>query len=190
MPRTAPATPARGPWSLTGPALTRRALLWGGTAALAGSGLAGCADLSTTVHGTPAATDADTSVVDQAEIALAAALSLLHHTIAAHPSLSGELAPLRALHTAHRDALRSATSTPSPAASTSPATPTTAGAAPVPAGRRAALVAVAGAERALQARLTGLAMDATSGELARLLGAMAAGTAQRLAASAWARESR
>lgn len=179
MPRTAPSTRA----------LSRRGLLAVGAATIVGAGLAGCADLPAAVRGTPAPADADSGLdsglVDQATIALTAALTLLQRTERRHPGLSHDLAPVRALHTAHRDALRPTTASPSP-----PAPPAPPGAAPVPARAGAALAAVADAERALQARLTGLAQDATSGELARLFGAMAAATAQRSALPPWTRKRR
>lgn len=179
MPRTAPSTRA----------LSRRGLLAVGAATIVGAGLAGCADLPAAVRGTPAPADADSGLdsglVDQATIALTAALTLLQRTERRHPGLSHDLAPVRALHTAHRDALRPTTASPSPP---TPAPPP--GAAPVPARAGAALAAVADAERALQARLTGLAQDATSGELARLFGAMAAATAQRSALPPWTRKRR
>lgn len=151
-----------------------------------GAGLAGCTDLKATVRGTPAPIAADSRLVDQAGIALSAALSLLHRTTTRHPGLGSELAPLRVLHTTHLDALRSAASSASP--TPAPDRPSTTPAVPVPARRGAALAAVRDAERALRARLTGLAQDATSGDLARLLGAMAAATAQRSVVADRARE--
>lgn len=178
--------------------MSRRGLLAAGAATIVGTGLAGCADLPAALRGTPAPagagsgadSGADSGVVGQAAIALTAALSLLDRTERRHPGLRQDLAPVRALHAAHRDVLRPTTPTPSTtpgptsAQTSGPTSGPTSGAVPVPARPRAALATVADAERALQARLTGLAQDATSGELARLLGAMAAATAQRSAIGA------
>jgi hypothetical protein len=149
-----------------------------GTATLAGAStgaLTGCDDLATPARGGSLPADPDTVVVDQAVVALRAALEQVRRTTRRHPGLRAELAPVLALHTAHLDALRDAATTPF----SSP----TAAAAPPPAQHpAAALAGVATSEKGLHARLAGLAQQARSGELARLLGAMAAGTSQRLAA--------
>lgn len=177
---TASSTPDSG--------LSRRALLALGTAALAGAGsgaLSGCDAVETVVRARPATADADPALVHQAVVALEAALDQVRRTLRRHHDLRTDLAPVLDLHTAHLAALRSpasstGSSTPSPTAAPT-GTPTPAPAAPVPGRASAALRAVAAGEGALHARLTGLAQQARSGELARLLGAMAAGTSQRLA---------
>lgn len=170
--------------STPGSGLSRRALLALGTAALAGAGsgaLSGCDAVETVVRARPATADADPALVHQAVVALEAALDQVRRTLRRHHDLRTDLAPVLDLHTAHLAALRSpASSTASPTESAT-GTPTPAPAAPVPGRASAALRAVAAGEGALHARLTGLAQQARSGELARLLGAMAAGTSQRLA---------
>lgn len=152
-----------------------------GTSALVGAGtgaLTGCDALGAAVRGSSAAPDADAVVVDQAVVALRAALEQVRRTTRRHAGLRAELAPVLALHTAHLDALRSAATTPVP----SPTTTTAPAPEPAQQHAAAALAGVATSEQGLHARLIGLAQQARSGDLARLLGAMAAGTSQRLAA--------
>lgn len=118
--------------------------------------------------------------MDQAVVALQAQVTLIRRTTRRHTGLRTRLAPVLALHAAHLDALRpdGDASSPSPSSPSPSPRPT---AVPVPRRAAVALSSLADAERALHARLKGLALEAHSGDLARLLAAVAAGTGQRLA---------
>jgi hypothetical protein len=97
----------------------------------------------------------------------------LDATSTAHPELVPRLAGLSTLYRAHLDALTRAVPD---GVDTAPATD----ARQVPASRPAALALVGKDARALDAGLVALAVRAESGPFARLLGTMAAGTAQQL----------
>jgi hypothetical protein len=107
--------------------LTRRSILVGGAGVAAGvatGALSGC-----TVFGRKPARPTATATPDPAELALERAvesetslLAAYDATIAAYPALEGQLAPMRADHVAHLEALRPASASPTPqeSPSTSP----------------------------------------------------------------------
>lgn len=170
--------PPRGPVPAT-----RRGLLLGG----AGLGLllVGCSSgtsTSSTRDGSvsPASTAApdgaqdgaqettdDADRVAEAREALAAAATLVTAAQRSVPSLRGVLAPLLALHEAHAEALGQPLDLPRAARRAAPADPL--------------LALVRDREEQLRVRLADLSVAADSGSLARLLGSMSAGLAQRLA---------
>jgi hypothetical protein len=108
-------------------------------------------------------------------------------TIERHPTLRARLAPLLADHQAHVQALNGTTASPSPTTSGTgrsgaPGTPGAAGTPAVPGSRRAALAALAGAERAAAGQGIADVLGA-SPRLARVLasiGACEAGHAELL----------
>lgn len=162
--------------------LSRRGFLAGGTAgvaALTAASLTGCSvetPLGVDRPRRPATPSPDVAVATTALLAVRGAVEALKATVAALPATRGDLVPLLSMHRTHLATLVDAVpdgSAPSP----SPA------AYVVPRGRPAALRAVRRREEQLLARLGELAVQAQSGEFARLLAAMGAGTQQRLAAS-------
>lgn len=176
LPATLPAT-LPVPVSLTGLPATRRttvAIALAGGAALAG-GLTGCdigdpARPDASTWSTPAA-DPDEELLDRARAEVDGALALVT-ALSRHRRMAAPLAPLLALHTAHRAALEvdgTAAETPAP--------PSLSGA---PGELWTLLLA---RERTLQHRLAAAAVEASSGTLARLLASMSAGTAAHVAAA-------
>ncbi|QIX26258.1 hypothetical protein ncot_06300 [Nocardioides sp. JQ2195] len=108
----------------------------------------------------------DAEQVDAAVAAITEAQQFVSAVADKHIGLSGPLAELTALHTAHLGLLE-------PHRTASPTT-----APDVPKASGVALDAVRRRETTLQATLSGLAADVSSGTLARTLAAMAAGVAQ------------
>lgn len=175
---------------LEGAGLPRRAVLGGLTAAaLVAAG--GCSsgsprpaahesapsDGTTT---TPREVSPDVALAITAVGRIGAVADLLHRTVARHRSLRHRLSGLAALHAAHLRLLQDAV----PQDRRGGARGATGGHAHVPHREHAALEAVLGAEHALRPRLDGLAVQAQSGEFARLLAAMSAAVGQQLAAVA------
>ena len=162
-----PSTPLRAP-------ATRRTALGG---LLLGIGaLAACdADLSgggRDGSGPASAGDPDHALVASVLADLVAATDLGSATAAAHPRLHETLAPLRALHEAHLEALGGRPST-------APATSGAGGGRPTAAAPT--LESLRSRELRLQRRLVAAAVRAESGALARLLASMSAGETQQLA---------
>lgn len=173
-PRPAPVATAR---VLTTRRTTVAVALAGG-AALAG-GLSGCdigdpARPGASPGATPAA-DPDEELLDRARAEVDAALALVA-ALSRHRRMATPLAPLLALHTAHRAALAGderASATPGE----TPAPPTLSG---TPGELWTMLLA---REGTLQRRLAAAAVEASSGTLARLLASMTAGIAAHVAAA-------
>jgi hypothetical protein len=164
---------------------TRRttvAVALAGGAALAG-GLSGCdigdpARPGASPGATPAA-DPDEELLDRARTEVDAALALVT-ALSRHGRMATPLAPLLALHTAHRDALAgddTPTETPTETPTGTPAPPSLSGA---PGELWTMLLA---RERTLHRRLAVSAVEASSGTLARLLASMSAGIAAHVAAA-------
>lgn len=173
-PRPAPVLPAR---VLTTRRTTVAVALAGG-AALAG-GLSGCdigdpARPGASPGATPAA-DPDEELLDRARTEVDAALALVT-ALSRHGRMATPLAPLLAMHTAHRDAL-AGDDTPTETPTGTPAPPSLSGA---PGELWTMLLA---RERTLQRRLAVSAVEASSGTLARLLASMSAGIAAHVAAA-------
>lgn len=117
--------------------------------------------------------DDDLAVLDQARSAVTVMLGAVRATRRRHAPLRPALAPLQRLHQRHLTVLAGAgrdseSATPGPSAVRPRA------------GR--ALADVRAAEDALQTRLADLAVEAGSGDFARLLAAMSAGVAQAVTA--------
>lgn len=169
-PRPAPVLPAR---VLTTRRTTVAVALAGG-AALAG-GLSGC-DIDDEVRpgaspGATPATDPDEELLDRARTEVDAALALVA-ALSRHRRMATPLAPLLALHTAHRAALAG------------DETPGETPALPGPSGAPGELwTMLLARERTLQRRLAVAAVEASSGTLARLLASMSAGIAAHVAAA-------
>ncbi len=169
----------------TGPG--RRSVLAG--AAVAGAPLVALLAGCTSGHGAaPAARTAsrDTLARRRAAADTTALLTRYDAVLAAHPQLSGRLAPLRTQVAAHAAAFGarptaataapSATGSPSarpPGASGAPSAPPSAARPPVPAAPRDALRSLADAERDTAARRVA-GLPGASPELARLLASVAA----------------
>ena len=160
--------------------LSRRGFLAGGTAGVAALAAAavtgGSVDTPLTEDRPrrPASPSPDVAVATTALAAVRAMVDALRATVTSFPATRGDLAPLLSMHRAHVATLVDAVpggATPSTSA------PTYA----VPGGRPAALRELRRREGQLQARLGELAVQAQSGEFARLLASMGAGTGQRLA---------
>ena len=113
--------------------------------------------------------DADRALLEQARAATAGALAVVSAARHGHPTLRPVLRPLLALHRVHADLLEEGDTAGTPDPVVAPGDPA------------AALTQVRRSEGRLQRRLTGLAVRASSGELARVLAAMGAGVAQHLA---------
>jgi len=171
-PRPLPALP-----SMTGVPATRRttvAVALAGGAALAG-GLSGCdvgdQERPGASPGSTPAADPDEELLDRARTEVGEALALVA-ALSRHRRMAAPLAPLLALHTAHRAVLvgdETPTETPAP--------PALSGA---PGELWTLLLA---RERTLQRRLATAAVEASSGTLARLLASMSAGIAAHVAAA-------
>lgn len=172
---------------LEGAGLPRRAVLGGLTAAaLVAAG--GCSSGSPrpAAHASGGTTTTAREVSPDVALAITAVgrigdvADLLHRTVARHRSLRHRLSGLAALHAAHLRLLQDAV----PQDRRDGARGATGDHAHVPHREHAALEAVLGAEHALRPRLDGLAVQAQSGEFARLLAAMSAAVGQQLAAVA------
>ncbi|MEU9335403.1 hypothetical protein AB0D49_19865 [Streptomyces sp. NPDC048290] len=137
----------------------RRTLLVSAAGTLLLTGCSGDGDGDGGTGDAPAAADRARARAARESLALAGRYDAV---IAAHPPLAGRLGPLRAEVVQHARAFGGA-----PAPSGSPST------APVPADQRAALTALAAAERTLADRRTRELLD-LPGELARLLASVAA----------------
>lgn len=169
-PRPVPVPPAR---ALTTRRTTVAVALAGG-AALAG-GISGCdigdpARPGASPGATPVA-DPDEELLDRARTEVEAALALVA-ALSRHRRMATPLAPLLALHTAHRAALAgegTPTGTPSPP--------------PLSGSPGELWTLLLARERTLQRRLAGASVDASSGTLARLLASMSAGIAAHVAAA-------
>ncbi|MEV4441974.1 hypothetical protein AB0K09_23785 [Streptomyces sp. NPDC049577] len=138
----------------------RRTVLAVGAAAL----LSGCSGGGS---GSPEQSSAALRLRERAGRDSAALLRRYDATIAAHEGLAERLAPLRAEVARHADAFRTAPASPSPSSSPSVPPPQ------VPEEERAALTALADAERGTADARTAALADAPP-ELARLLASVAA----------------
>lgn len=158
----------------SGAALTRRTAL--AAAAVAPVVLTGC-DIDSPADPAPAATATPTPLADAVLVgslvtAIADAEAVVIAGRDAVPDLASSWDPLIAAHAAHRALLTVAA--PDAAATDLPT-----GA--VPTGRGAVVLAVRRAEVGLQRRLEQGCLQAASGDLARVLAAMAASLAQHVA---------
>ena len=173
--------------SADGRALSRRAVLTGaaGLVGLVATTAAGCSvDNPVTRDDGPAAPAAlapDVAVATRALAEIRAVAAAVEDTATRFPAIRTRLAPLAALHRTHEASLADAvpdraTSTPSPSSSASPSpTPYV-----VPRNRDRAVTALAAREQRLHDRLGVLALQAQSGDFARLLASMGAAVSQRL----------
>lgn len=170
------------------PRVSRRATLGGLVTALGGGAallLAGC-DASPAPEnpappapgaGTPLATEersdeeVDADLLDRVVAGTTSAESLLAATVVQHPGLAGALSGLQAMHAAHRAVLAASLDGDPTGAVLVP---------PVPGRSRRALAAVRRHENELQRQLARLALDARSGQFARILASMAAAVAQHV----------
>ncbi|MCA6096557.1 hypothetical protein LE181_30905 [Streptomyces sp. SCA3-4] len=153
----------------------RRRVLAGAAAALLTAGgsalLAGCSSGGAGADGRSAA---DGRLREGAARDSAALLARYDATIAAHAALESRLRPLRADVARHAEAFGASSASPSPSsASTSPAASPPAGGVQVPGEERAALGALADAERRTADARTA-ALGGAGPELARLLASVAA----------------
>ncbi len=173
--------------SADGRALSRRALLVGaaGLGGLIATTAAGCSVENPVTRDdapqAPAALAPDVSVATRALAEIRAVAVAVDATVTRFPATRTRLASLAALHRTHEASLSDAvparaTATPSP--SSSP----TASPAPyaVPRNRDRALIALAAREQRLHDSLGSLALQAQSGDFARLLASMGAAVSQRL----------
>lgn len=152
------------------PALSRRTAL--SAAALAPVGLAGCdagAPSAESPTGATAEPDPDTRLVGSVVGAIARAEAVVIASRAAAPRLARVLDPLAAAHAAHRDLFaQGAPSVPQPTVPDPE----------VPAGRRAALASVRRVEHRLRGEVELACLEASSGDLARVLAVVAGSLAQ------------
>ncbi len=158
-------------------AISRRTVIAAGIAGVAGLALTGCgpgdAD-SPTGQATPAELSPDVATATRALTEITAVRLGVAATMARHPSLRKQLAPLTEMHLAHEASVADAV----PARARTSASP-----APYTAPRRpdVALNSLARLERTLHDTLGTLALGAESGAFARLLASMGAAVGQRLA---------
>lgn len=164
-----------------GSPVNRRTLLAAGTTATVALA-AGCTLNNPFNSDKTPAVEAASDLSPDVALAVAAVGALLlaqrsaERAVAAFPGLADDLAAVLALHRAHVDALEDAVpSTVDPA----PSTPGP----KAPADRRTAVKQQQVAEQKLHDQLAGFALRAESGPFARLLGSMAAATAQQIAAA-------
>jgi hypothetical protein len=170
------------------PRVSRRATLGGLVTALGGGPillLVGCDAApapegpasSATETGTRLATaerddeEVDADLLDRVVAATTSAESLLAATVVQHPGLAGALRGLQAMHAAHRELLAASLDGDPTGAVLVP---------PVPGRSRRALAVVRRHENDLQRQLAELALDARSGQFARILASMAAAVGQHV----------
>lgn len=177
--------------SADGRALSRRAVLTGaaGLVGLVATTAAGCSvDNPVTRDDAPAAPAAlapDVAVATRALAEIRAVAAAVEDTATRFPAIRTRLAPLAALHRTHEASLADAvpdraTSTPSPSSSASPSASASPTPYVVPRNRDRAVTALAAREQRLHDRLGVLALQAQSGDFARLLASMGAAVSQRL----------
>lgn len=173
--------------SADGRALSRRAVL-GGAAGLLGlvaTTAAGCSVENPVTRRdaprAPAALAPDVSVATRALAEIRAVAAAVDATVARFPGTRSRLASLAALHRTHEVSLADAVPDRATAAASPSASPT-ASPAPyaVPRDRDRALTALTAREQRLHDTLGALALQAQSGDFARLLASMGAAVSQRL----------
>jgi hypothetical protein len=155
-----------------GPRATRRTALGvvvAGALATSGCDLGGSGEASAPAPSATAAGDPDAALVDDVVTEVDELLALVTAAADRRPALAPALAPLAALHRAHRDAL--------PAREPAATAPDVGGPA------RAVAEQVLRREAQARERLADWAVAARSGGLARLLASMSAGVAAHLADS-------
>ena len=172
------------------PRVSRRATLGGLATALGGGAvlLLGSCDTAPAPEspaspapgaGTPLATaersdeQVDADLLDRVVADTTTAESLLAATVVQHPGLAGALGGLQAMHAAHRELLAASLDGDPTGAVLVP---------PVPGRSRRALAGVRRHENQLQRQLAELALDARSGQFARILASMAAAVGQQTSA--------
>lgn len=177
--------------SADGRALSRRAVL-GGAAGLLGlvaTTAAGCSVENPVTRRdaprAPAALAPDVSVATRALAEIRAVAAAVDATVARFPGTRSRLASLAALHRTHEVSLADAVpdrATAAASPSASPSASPTASPAPyaVPRDRDRALTALTAREQRLHDALGALALQAQSGDFARLLASMGAAVSQRL----------
>ncbi len=146
-----------------------------GAAGLAAAAVGGCStdDGGTDGPARPAELAPDVAVATRALTEITAMRAAVTATLRRYPAARARLAPLARMHRAHEETLVDAV--PDRAATSGTPRPYT-----VPRTRRAAFRAVTRDEQRLQDHLGGLALEAESGDFARLLAAMGAGIGQQL----------
>jgi hypothetical protein len=156
--------------------LSRRTLL-AGVAGLGATPLIGSCSAPDRGQGRLSPPEPDAPIRDQVVASIAMLISTYQATAERHPTLTERLAPLAAEHHAHLAALGApaATATPATPAATATAAPSLVPVAPVvSADPRRAVRALVTAESRAAADRVGVAVAATSPDLARLLAAIGA----------------
>ena len=158
-------------------AVSRRSLMVVGALGLAGLTAAGCSvdnPVDDDAPARPAALAPDVAVATRALREITAVRTAVEETLRRYPVARARLAPMVELHRAHEKTLVDAV--PDRAESSPSPTPYA-----VPRRRAAALRVLTPREQQLHVALDGLALQAESGEFARLLASMGAGIAQQVA---------